>query len=129
MKETKEIDENKIIERWDAWCFLEDVINRRNIALAYEFTSAYLIDVLENKFYGDLSTISFPVIYRIFKTSTDDLPIDVISKNVIEIINTLNAKLQEIDATDEWINRGDNSEEDVELELVKKFCDDYILAL
>ena len=98
--------------------------NKRNSALACEFSALYLLDNIE-KYNGDITTLTHPVVFRIFRKIEENLPTQLIFDKVVQIITEFSDKLSEIQKTDEWINRGENKVKDVEAEFVAEFSDNF----
>jgi hypothetical protein len=97
------------------------------LALACELSALYLLDNVE-KYNGDITTLTHPVIVRIFRKIEEDLPTEFIFDKVIEIITTFKVKLDEFQKSDEFVNRGSVSEKgvvDVEAEFVADFSDNF----
>ena len=117
-------EDNKLIQKWDDMQFLDKAKNKRNLALACELSALYLLDNIE-KYNGDITTLTHPVIVRIFRKIEEDLPTELIFDKVIEIITRFKIKLDEIQNTDEWANRGENKVKDVEAEFVADFSDNF----
>ncbi len=92
--------------------------------MACEFSTLYLLDNIE-KYNGDITTLTHPVIVRIFRNIEEDLPTELILDKVVQIITEFSDKLNEIQKTDEWINRGENKVKDVEAEFVAEFSDNF----
>ena len=116
--------DNELIQKWDDMQFLDKAKNKRNLALACELSALYLLDNIE-KYNGDITTLTHPVIVRIFRKIEEDLPTELIFDKVIEIITEFKNKLDEIQNTDEWVNRGENKVKDVEAEFVADFSDNF----
>ena len=77
---------------------------------------------------GDITTLTHPVIVRIFRKIEEDLPTELIFDKVIEIITEFKNKLDEFQKSDEFVNRGSVSEKgvvDVEAEFVANFSDNF----
>jgi hypothetical protein len=120
-------EDNKIIQKWDDMLFLEKAKNKRNLSLACELSALYLLDNIE-KYNGNITTLTHPVIVRIFRKIEEDLPTELIFDKVIEIITEFKIKLDEFQKSDEFVNRGSVSEKgvvDVEAEFVADFSDDF----
>ena len=119
--------DNELIQKWDDMQFLDKSKNKRNLALACELSSLYLLDNIE-KYNGDITTLTHPVIVRIFRKIEEDLPTELIFDKVIEIITEFKNKLDEFQKSDEFVNRGSVSEKgvvDVEAEFVVNFSDNF----
>ena len=80
------------------------------------------------KYNGDITTLTHPVIVRIFRKIEEDLPTELIFDKVIEIITEFKNKLDEFQKSDEFVNRGSVSEKgvvDVKAEFVANFSDNF----
>jgi hypothetical protein len=124
LKTLKEQNSSELITKWENIGFLSNTKNKRNSALACEFSALYLLDNIE-KYNGDITTLTHPVIVRIFRKIEEDLPTQLIFDKVVEIITTFKIKLDGIQKTDEWINRGENKVKEVEAEFIADFSDNF----
>ena len=124
LKTLKEQNSSELITKWENIGFLSYSKNKRNTALACEFSALYLLDNIE-KYNGEITTLTHPVIVRIFRKIEEDLPIQLIFDKVVEIITRFKIKLDEIQNTDEWVNRGENKVKDVVAEFVADFSDNF----
>lgn len=125
--ETKENQNStKLIEKWENIGFLDKTKNKRNLALACELSCLYLLDNTE-KYNGYITTLISPVIVRIFRKIENNLPTQIIFNKVIEIITEFSIKFNEFQNSDEWINRGNINEKDVEAEFIAKFTDNFLI--
>ena len=127
LKTLKEQNSNELITKWENIGFLTNTKNKRNTALACEFSALYLLDNIE-KYNGVIITLTHPVIIRIFRKIEEDLPTELIFDKVIEIITEFKIKLDEFQKSDEFVNRGSVSEKgvvDVEAEFVANFSDNF----
>ena len=124
LKTLKEQNSSELITKWENIGFLTNTKNKRNTALACEFSALYIIDNIE-KYNGDITTLTHPVIVRIFRNIEEDLPTELIFDKVVQIITEFSDKLNEIQKTDEWINRGENKVKDVEAEFLAEFSDNF----
>ena len=125
LKTLKEQNSSELITKWENIGFLTNVKNKRNTALACEFSTLYLLDNIE-KYNGEITTLTHPVIIRIFNKVEQDLPVELIFNKVIQIIIALSAKLITYQTIEVWNSRNPNlDEKDIELEFVKDFCDNY----
>jgi hypothetical protein len=128
LKTLKEQNSSELITKWENISFLTNAKNKRNTALACELSTLYLLDNIET-YNGDITTLAYPVIVRIFRKIEEDLPAKLIFDKVVEIITIFKVKLDEIQNTDEWVNRGENKVREVEAEFVKDFCDNFPIEL
>jgi hypothetical protein len=125
LKTLKEQNSSELITKWENIGFLSNSKNKRNLALACEFSALYLLDNIE-KYNGEITTLTHPVIIRIFNKVEQDLPAELIFNKVIQIIIALSAKLITYKTIKVWTNRNPNlDEKDIELEFVIDFCDNY----
>ena len=124
LKTLKEQNSSELITKWENIGFLSNTKNKRNSALACEISALYLLDNIE-KYKGDITTLTHPVIVRIFRNIEEDLPTELIFDKVVQIITEFSDKLNEIQKTDEWINKGENKVKDVEAEFVAEFSDNF----
>ena len=125
LKTLKEQNSSELITKWETIGFLSNAKNKRNLALACEFSALHLLDNIE-KYNGEITTLTHPVIIRIFNKVEQDLPAELIFNKVIQIIIALSAKLITYQTIEVWNNRNPNlDEKDIELEFVKDFCDNY----
>ena len=124
LKTLKEQNSSELITKWKNIGFLNNTKNKRNTALACELSTLYLLDNIET-YNGEITTLTYPVIVRIFRKIEEDLPTELILDKVIEIITRFKIKLDEIQNTDEWVNRGENKVKDVEAEFVADFSDNF----
>ena len=127
LKTLKEQNSSELITKWENIGFLTNTKNKRNTALACEFSALYLLDNIE-KYNGDITTLTHPVIVRIFRKIEEDLPTELIFDKVIEIITEFKNKLDEFQKSDEFVNRGSVSEKgvvDVQAEFVANFSDNF----
>jgi hypothetical protein len=124
LKTLKEQNSSELITKWENFGFLSNTKNKRNSALACEISALYLLDNIE-KYNGDITTLTHPVIVRIFRKIEEDLPTELIFDKVVQIITEFSDKLNEIQKTDEWINRAENKVKDVEAEFVSEFSDNF----
>jgi hypothetical protein len=125
LKTLKEQNSSELITKWENIGFLSNSKNKRNLALACEFSTLYLLDNIE-KYNGEITTLTHPVIIRIFNKVEQDLPVELIFNKVIQIIIALSAKLITYQTIKVWTNRNPNlDEKDIELEFVIDFCDNY----
>ena len=80
------------------------------------------------KYNGDITTLTHPVIVRIFRSIEEDLPTKLIFDKVIQIITQLLVKLITYQTIEVWNNRNPNlDEKDIEVGFVKDFCDNFQL--
>jgi hypothetical protein len=127
LKALKEQNSSELTTKWENIGFLRNTKNKRNLALACEFSTLYLLDNIET-YNGEITTLTHPVIVRIFRKIEEDLPTELIVDKVIEIITTFKIKLDEFKKSDEFVNRGSVSEKgvvDVEAEFVADFSDNF----
>ena len=125
LKALKEQNSSELTTKWENIGFLSNTKNKRNLALACEFSALYLLDNIE-KYNGEITTLTHPVIIRIFNKVEQDLPAELIFNKVIQIIIALSAKLITYKTIKVWTNRNPNlDEKDIELEFVIDFCDNY----
>ena len=125
LKTLKEQNSSELITKWETIGFLSNAKNKRNLALACEFSALYLLDNIE-KYNGEITTLTHPVIIRIFNKVEQDLPAELIFNKVIQIIIALSAKLITYKTIKVWTNRNPNlDEKDIELEFVIDFCDNF----
>lgn len=125
LKTLKEQNSSELITKWENIGFLTNAKNKRNTALACEFSALYLLDNIET-YNGEITTLTHPVIIRIFNKVEQDLPAELIFNKVIQIIIALSAKLITYKTIKVWTNRNPNlDEKDIELEFVIDFCDNY----
>jgi hypothetical protein len=127
LKTLKEENSSELITKWENIGFLSNTKNKRNSALACEFSALYLLDNIE-KYNGNITTLTHPVIVRVFRKIEEDLPTQLIFDKVVEIITEFKIKLDEFQNTDEFVNRGIVSEKgvvDVEAEFVANFSDNF----
>jgi hypothetical protein len=127
LKTLKEQNSSELITKWENIGFLTNTKNKRNTALACEFSALYLLDNIE-KYNGDITTLVFPVIIRVFRKIEQDLPTELIFDKIVEVIFEFYIKLNELQKTDEWVNRGSVSEKgvvDVESEFLADFSDNF----
>jgi hypothetical protein len=88
-----------IIDKWSKIGFLEgEVLNKRNVAIAYECCAIYLLDKKNQKKRYEKTAI-FPVIRRIFNKIENNIPIFEILNIVIDIIEDFSVKYFEIEPT------------------------------
>ena len=120
----KKQNSSELITKWENIGFLTNTKNKRNTALACEFSALYLLDNIE-KFNGDISKLVFPVIIRVFRKIEQDLPTKLIFDKVVEIISEFSIKLNEFQKSDEWVNRGEIKVKDVEAEFLANFSDNF----
>ena len=127
LKTIKEQNSSELITKWENIGFLTNTKNKRNTALACEFSALYLLDNIE-KYNGVITTLVFPVIIKVFRKIEQDLPTKLIFDKVIEIITEFKIKLDEFQKSDEFVNRGSLSEKgvvDVEAEFLSNFSDNF----
>jgi hypothetical protein len=125
LKTLKEQNSSELITKWENIGFLVNSKNKRNLALACEFSALYLLDNIET-YNGEITTLTHPVIIRIFNKVEQDLPAELIFNKVIQIIIALSAKLITYKTIKVWTNRNPNlDEKDIELEFVIDFCDNF----
>ena len=127
LKTLKEQNSSELITKWENIGFLTNTKNKRNTALACEFSALYLLDNIE-KYNGDITTLVFPVIIRVFRKIEQDLPTELIFDKIVEVISEFYIKLNELQKTDEWVNRGSLSEKgvvDIEAEFLADFSDNF----
>jgi len=127
LKTLKEQNSSELITKWENIGFLINTKNKRNTALACELSALYLLDNIE-KYNGDITTLVFPVIIRVFRKIEQELPTELIFDKVVEIISEFSVKLNELQKTDEWVNRGSLSEKgvvDIEAEFLADFSDNF----
>jgi hypothetical protein len=118
---------SELITKWETIGFLSNAKNKRNLALACEFSALYLLDNIE-KYNGEITTLAHPVIVRIFRGIEEDLPTELIFDKVVQIIIQLSVKLITYQTTEVWNNRNPNLDnKDIEAEFVKDFCDNFQL--
>ena len=125
LKTLKEQNSSELITKWENIGFLTNTKNKRNTALACEISALYF-SILSNRYNGDITTLAHPVIVRIFRKIEENLPTELIFDKVVQIITEFSDKLNEIQKTDEWINRGENKVKDVEAEFVAEFSDNFL---
>ena len=127
LKTLKEQNSSELITKWETIGFLSNAKNKRNLALACEFSELYLLDNIE-KYNGEIPTLTHPVIVRIFRGIEEDLPTKLIFDKVIQIITQLLVKLITYQTIEVWNNRNPNlDEKDIEVGFVKDFCDNFQL--
>jgi len=127
LKTIKEQNSSELITKWENIGFLTNTKNKRNTALACELSALYLLDNIE-KYNGDITTLVFPVIIRVFRKIEQELTTELIFGKVVEIISEFSVKLNELQKTDEWVNRGSLSEKgvvDIEAEFLADFSDNF----
>ena len=125
LKTLKEQNPSELIIKWENFGFLSNAKNKRNLALACEFSALYLLDNID-KYNGEITTLVHPVIVRIFNKIEQDLPAELIFNKVIKIIITFSVKLITYQTIQVWDNRNPNlDEKDIEAEFVKDFCDNF----
>jgi len=127
LKTLKEQNSSELITKWENIGFLTNTKNKRNTALACELSALYLLDNIE-KYNGDITTLVFPVIIRVFRKIEQELTTELIFDKVVEIISEFSVKLNELQKTDEWVNRGSLSEKgvvDIEAEFLNDFSDNF----
>ena len=125
LKTLKEQNSSELITKWETIGFLSNAKNKRNLALACEFSALYLLDNID-KYNGEITTLVHPVIVRIFNKIEQDLPAELIFNKVIKIIITFSVKLITYQTIQVWDNRNPNlDEKDIEAEFVKDFCDNF----
>ena len=123
----KKQNSSELITKWETIGFLSNAKNKRNLALACEFSALYLIDNIE-KYNGEITTLTHPVIVRIFRGIEQDLPSELIFDKVVQIIIQLSVKLITYQTSEVWYNRNPNLDnKDIEAEFVKDFCDNFQL--
>ena len=123
----KKQNSSELITKWETIGFLSNAKNKRNLALACEFSALYLLDNIE-KYNGEITTLTHPVIVRIFRGIEEDLPAELIFDKVVQIIIQLSVKLITYQTTEVWNNRNPNLDnKDIEAEFVKDFCDNFQL--
>jgi len=123
----KKQNSSELITKWETIGFLSNAKNKRNLALACEFSALYLLDNIE-KYNGEITTLAHPVIVRIFRGIEEDLPAELIFDKVVQIIIRLSVKLITYQTTEVWNNRNPNLDnKDIEAEFVKDFCDNFQL--
>jgi len=121
----KKQNSSELITKWETIGFLSNAKNKRNLALACEFSALYLIDNIE-KYNGEITILTHPVIVRIFRGIEQDLPFELIFDKVVQIITRLSVKLITYQTTEVWNNRNPNLDnKDIEAEFVKDFCDNF----
>ena len=125
LKFLKEQNSSELITKWENIGFLSNAKNNRNLALACEFSALYLLDNID-KYNGEITTLTHPVIVRIFNKIEQDLPAELIFNKVIKIIIAFSVKLITYRTIQVWDNRNTNlDEKDIEAEFVKDFCDNF----
>lgn len=125
LKFLKEQNSSELITKWETIGFLSNAKNKRNLALACEFSALYLLDNID-KYNGEITTLVHPVIVRIFNKIEQDLPAELIFNKVIKIIIAFSVKLITYRTIQVWNNRNPNlDEKDIEEEFVKDFCDNF----
>ena len=123
----KKQNSSELITKWETIGFLTNTKNKRNTALACELSALYLLDNIE-KYNGDITTLVHPVIIRVFRKIEQDLPTELIFDKIVEVISEFYIKLNELQKTDEWVNRGSLSEKgvvDIEAEFLADFSDNF----
>jgi len=124
LKTLKEQNSSELITKWENIGFLNNTKNKRNTALACELSNLYLLDNIET-YNGEITTLTYPVIVRIFRKIEENLPAKLIFDKVVEVLSEFSIKLNELQKTDEWVNRGENKVKDVEAEFVCSFCENF----
>jgi len=120
----KKQNSSELITKWETIGFLSNAKNKKNLALACEFSALYLLDNVE-KYNGEITTLAHPVIIRIFREIEQDLPSELIFDKVVQIIKAFYGVLNRVKEKDEWVNR-ENYERDIELlEIIEGFCEEY----
>lgn len=117
-------DFTDLISKWGGYGFLVGCKNKRNLALAYEFSQIHLNENL-GKYYELVDTSVYPCNYRLFNRFEENLPVELIYHNAIKIITELSDAYNEVEKTEMWIKRNENVGVDIEAEFVKKFCDNF----
>jgi len=123
LKTLKKQNSSELITKWKNMGFLSIAKNKRNSALACEISTLYLLDNAE-KYNGDITTLTHPVIVRIFRNIEEDLPTELIFDKVVQIIKEFSGVLNRVKEKDEWVNR-ENYERDIEHEIIEGFCEEY----
>jgi hypothetical protein len=123
LKTLKEQNSSELITKWETIGFLSNAKNKRNLALACEISALYLLDNIE-KYNGEITTLTHPVIVRIFGGIEQDLLSELIFDKVVQIIEAFSGVLNRVKEKDEWVNR-ENYERDIELEIIEGFCEEY----
>jgi len=127
LERLKEQNSSELITKWETIGFLSNAKNKRNLALACEFSALHLLDNIE-KYNDEITTLTHPVIVRIFSGIEQDLPAELIFDKVVQIIIRLSAKLITYQTTEVWNNRNPNLDnKDIETEFVVDFCDNFQL--
>ena len=124
LKTLKKQNSSELITKWENIGFLNNTKNKRNTALACELSTLYLLDNIET-YNGEITTLTYPVIVRIFRKIEENLPAKLIFDKVVEVLSEFSIKLNELQKTDEWVNRGENKVKDVEAEFVCSFCENF----
>jgi hypothetical protein len=124
LKTLKEQNSSELITKWENIGFLNNTKNKRNTALACELSTLYLLDNIET-YNGEITTLTYPVIVRIFRKIEENLPAKLIFDKVVEVLSEFSIKLNELQKTDEWVNRVENKVKDVEAEFVCSFCENF----
>ena len=126
MKTLEEKHSSELITKWENMGFINSVENKRNVSFACEFGSLYLLDNADT-YGGEIQTLVFPAIIRIFQKIKEDLPINFIFYSVVEIITLFNNNLKMMEKFDEWVNRGKYANgRDIEVEVLETFCEQYM---
>lgn len=123
-----EYNYDEIVKKWDDLYFLENVKNKRNVAMACEFNAKLLINKIEcgKLIANNIDVFSFPAIIKIFRDFEEDLTIDFIIKKVSDMLTNLSDLLSGLENDEAWINRVENKLVDVEAATISAFCEDFI---
>ena len=122
--------ENKIdliINDWESLLFLEGVMNKRNVALALEYTQAFLTDETD-KDYED--TVIFAVIRNIFSKIESNISLSDIMTNTIQIVKMFSG-LHNDYIKNNCVDISKYNEDLVERDLafIKNFANNYNIQL
>lgn len=113
------------LEKWEEIGLLSNVSNKMTVSLALEIGSLYLSHNPE-KYSDEISVFIFPVITRLFRNIEKELTIEETFNKIEHILECFLEKFNEVKETQEWINRENNKNLDIEAEFVADFVENFV---
>lgn len=121
----------QVIETWSNTSLLEGLndIDKERVAISYEIVSTMITNDISPRFSDACVKLIFPIIRRIIskQENLDDINVDILTKQTIDIIETLNKSINNLNQP--WdIKRLKNildKNVDIEAEFVAEFCKNY----
>lgn len=118
---------SSIINKWENIGFLTNVKNKRNVSLACEIASLYLLNETEDVKYSEdtIEILAHPVVARIFRNIEEDLPFNLIVDKTIQIIIEFSEQHKIFESKFGDLQSKENLVNEIEAKLVYEFCSNF----